>query len=279
MRGTATLEVRDRTQEGDRWVSARVKTALVAGAGVLAILFFGGELLFALLVAATAAIGAREYVALAGGGSEKLEALFVPLWAGVVALGFLAPSGELPGELLGLGAFLYFGVSIIDLGPREDTLRRWAAAVGAWVVGGLFLGHMVRIRSYGVAPVVFLSAIVWTGDTAAYYVGRAVGSRPLAAAVSPKKTVEGAVASVAGGALAAFVLALFLPLPHGAFASLLLGVVLNLAAQTGDLAESLLKRCAGVKDSGALFPGHGGMLDRADAFLFAAPLYALLLRL
>jgi phosphatidate cytidylyltransferase len=137
----------------------------------------------------------------------------------------------------------------------------------------------VLLRSHGVAPVLFLAVLIWSGDTAAYYAGRAFGTRRLAPAVSPGKTVEGAVASVGASAVAAFLLAFFLDLPHGPFASVLVGIAVNVAAQLGDLAESLVKRCAGVKDSGTLFPGHGGMLDRADAFLLAGPVYALLLRL
>ena len=111
--------------------------------------------------------------------------------------------------------------------------------------------------------------------TAAFYGGTAFGAHRLAPAVSPKKSVEGAVASAA----TALFLGLVLPLPHSAGTSLGLGVALDVAAQTGDLAESLLKRCAGVKDSGSLFPGHGGVLDRVDSFLLALPLYASCLQL
>jgi phosphatidate cytidylyltransferase len=122
--------------------------------------------------------------------------------------------------------------------------------------------------------VVYVLAVVWAGDTAAYYVGTAFGAHALAPSVSPKKSVEGAVASLVAGALAAGVVGLLLPLPHSVGASVALGLVLNAAAQLGDLAESLFKRCAGIKDSGDVFPGHGGVLDRIDGFLFVLPLYA-----
>jgi phosphatidate cytidylyltransferase len=112
------------------------------------------------------------------------------------------------------------------------------------------------------------------GDTAAYYVGTAFGTHSLAPSVSPKKSVEGALASLAAGTIGAAFIALILPLPHSFWTSLVVGVGLNAAAQVGDLAESLIKRCAGVKDSGTLFPGHGGVLDRVDGFLFSLPLYA-----
>ncbi|MBI5441554.1 MAG: phosphatidate cytidylyltransferase [Deltaproteobacteria bacterium] len=260
-------------------MSARVKTALIALPVVLAVLFFGGRILFGLVIAAVAVLGAREYAGIAGGGGNALDDVFVPLWAGVLVLGFLAPSTELPGELLALGSLVYLAVWIMGKGPGEDTLRRWASTLGAWVFVGLFLGHLVWVRSHGVGPVLFLSVLIWTGDTAAYYVGSAFGRRKLAPAVSPGKTVEGAAASVVASALMAFFLARVLELPHAPAASLFFGVAINVAAQLGDLAESLLKRCGGVKDSGALFPGHGGMLDRVDAFLLAGPVYALFLRL
>jgi len=258
-------------------VNPRVRTALIATPVVLAILFLGGKLVFALLVAVIAALGAREYLELAAPGTAGFEAVLVPVWSALVVLGFLGSSAALPGGILALGALVYFGIWIAGPGPTEETFRRWSAAAGAWVLVALFLGQLVRVRAVGMWPVFFLAAIVWSGDIAGYYVGSAFGRRLLAPKVSPKKTVEGALASVLAGAGVALLFALLTPVPHSPAGSLLLGIALNAAAQIGDLAESLLKRCAGVKDSGSLFPGHGGVLDRVDAFLLSAPLYALLL--
>lgn len=260
-------------------MSQRVKTGLALLFGFLAVLFFGGDVVFALAVAALAAVGAREYQTMLAPAANPVEAAFVPLWAAAVVLGFLARSGAVTSAVLGVGAIVYFAGWIAGPGPGPDTLRRWGAALGAVVFVGVFLGHAVWVRRHGFGPVLFLGCVVWAGDTAAYYAGTAFGTHPLAPAVSPKKSVEGAAASVAASAAIALVLGLLLPLPHGAAASLALGVVLNVAAQLGDLAESLLKRCAGVKDSGSLFPGHGGVLDRVDGFLLALPLYASYLQL
>jgi phosphatidate cytidylyltransferase len=258
-------------------VNDRVKTASLALLFVLAILLFGGKVLFALLVAAAAALGAREYASLVGDGESSLEGLFVPLWAGAIVLGFLSSSPQVPGGLLALGSLVYLAAWIAGPGPTPHTLRRWGGVLGAWVLVAYFLGHLVQVRSYGISPVLFLAGVIWIGDTAAYYGGTRFGRRLLAPAVSPKKTVEGTVASALVSAALAFGLGLVLPLPHSALGCVAVGLVLNVAAQLGDLAESLVKRCAGVKDSGDLFPGHGGMLDRADAFLLASPLYALFL--
>jgi phosphatidate cytidylyltransferase len=142
--------------------------------------------------------------------------------------------------------------------------------------------------------VLFTLLVVWAGDTFAYYVGRAFGRIPFAPRISPKKTWEGALASVAGSIFFALLLTRFAPgiasglakfhlltAPSG-FAQISYWVVvavavsLNVAAQAGDLLESMMKRGAGIKDSGSLLPGHGGILDRIDALLFAAPVALLL---
>jgi phosphatidate cytidylyltransferase len=118
--------------------------------------------------------------------------------------------------------------------------------------------------------------VVWVGDASAYFVGRAVGRRQLAPAVSPGKTIEGALAGLAGSGAAGALLggwaAETLATPQlSAWVGLSLGVVVGTASQVGDLAESVLKREANVKDSGRLLPGHGGVLDRIDSLLFAFP--------
>src|SRR5262249_51590876 len=115
----------------------------------------------------------------------------------------------------------------------------------------------------------FTLVITWVGDTAAYFVGRAIGRHPLAPHLSPKKTWEGAVASLLGSLLvgAAFWRSIYAPLE----VLLTMAGVGNLAGQVGDLLESAYKRSAGVKGSGGLLPGHGGVLDRIDALILAIP--------
>jgi phosphatidate cytidylyltransferase len=257
----------------------RVRTAFVVGPVFLAVLLFGGPVLFAFLVAGLAAVGAGEFRRMAAPEASATEHLLVAAWGAVVVLGFLCRASQAPGLLLALGAFGYLGAWVCGPGPKPEVLRHWSGALGSWVLVAFFLGHAVWVRAHGVSPVVFVLAIVWAGDTAAYYTGRAWGRRPLAPSVSPKKTVEGAVGGLAAAVAVAGGLGMALPLPHGVSASLCIGLLLNPVAQMGDLIESLIKRCAGCKDSGTIFPGHGGVLDRVDAFLFVLPAYAGILSL
>ncbi|MDW7710125.1 MAG: phosphatidate cytidylyltransferase [Deferrisomatales bacterium] len=257
----------------------RVKTALVLGPLFLAVLFLGGVAVFAVVVALAAAGGAWEARRLFCPEANPLEEAFVAAWAGVIVLGFLSGSAAVPGGLLALGVLLYLGGWAFGPGPTAETLRRWGAVAGAWLLVAFFLGHAVWVRSHGISAVLFLLGVVWAGDTAAYYTGRAFGSSPLAPAVSPNKTLEGSAGGLVASATVAVLLTVLLPVPHSLGGGLLLGAGLNLVAQAGDLLESLLKRCAGVKDSGTVFPGHGGVLDRVDGFLPTLPLYAAILSL
>jgi phosphatidate cytidylyltransferase len=161
----------------------------------------------------------------------------------------------------------------------RDALARVGVAVFPSLYLGLPIGTIVSIReSRGAAALLLLMLTVIVSDTAQYYTGRLMGRRPLAPEVSPKKTIEGAVGGfLFGGAFFVIAGAWWLPgVPIGLRALLAMAVVaLGIA---GDLFESMLRRSAGVKDSSSLIPGHGGVLDRVDALLFAAPVYYLVLK-
>lgn len=169
-----------------------------------------------------------------------------------------------------------------------------AASVFAFTYIALPMGMLVQLRQQwaGAFYLLYLLLVVWAGDILAYFVGKSIGRHLMAPRISPKKTWEGAAASLVASVGVGWVLFHYaLPLSSallraglierrdGMFALeppamgpvILLTIVLNIAAQLGDLVESLIKRGAGVKDSGAILPGHGGMLDRIDALLFAAP--------
>jgi phosphatidate cytidylyltransferase len=135
------------------------------------------------------------------------------------------------------------------------------------------LSHLTLLRGlpHGKRLIFYLLLLVWSGDTGAYYAGSLLGTHPLAPMISPKKTIEGAVGGLGASLIASYVAyRTFLPL-LGAHDWIMLGVLLAIVAQIGDLCESMIKRGVNVKDSGTLLPGHGGLLDRLDGVMFAAP--------
>lgn len=160
-----------------------------------------------------------------------------------------------------------------------DAVASVSAAALPLLYLGIPLGSMVAIRERRGAQVLFLMMLtVFVSDSAQYYTGRAFGRRPLAPAISPKKTIEGAVGGFIFGGLFFTAVGAWWLTTVPAAARVVIGVAIVIAGIAGDLFESMLKRSAGVKDSSALIPGHGGILDRIDALLFAAPLYYIVLK-
>jgi phosphatidate cytidylyltransferase len=264
----------------------------VAAVGVplaVALIYYGGWALGALL-GLVAVLGARELYAIAW----KREV--APFAAGgmAVAAAFIIVATARPSAAATAGTFWVLAIgSTIGLlawaiWARGVEGRPLAAAAitifGAMLTGGtlaygIFLRHLppdTAVRWLGAALVGYPVALTWSSDTAAYFVGRALGRRKLIPSVSPGKTVEGSIggllaATLAGALFGAFIFQRALGVPIGAVAGAAGGMLISVAAQVGDLAESLLKREAGVKDSGALLPGHGGVLDRFDALFFTLP--------
>jgi phosphatidate cytidylyltransferase len=275
----------------------RVITALVLVPIVLVLVFLGPrwQWLFTLAVAAVAALAGWEYMALSRrcGANPPRIATMVALLA-LFAVNFEWPdlTPALFG-ILGLGLLVY----CTFFKPVAETIADASASIFCLLYTGLTLIALPSLREQANGPslLVFLLCVVWTGDTAAYYAGRAWGHHKMAPSLSPGKTWEGAIASVAGSVVIAAVLvslstvmqepsnsavlswlertfpSAVLSYPDEMWYWLGLAAIINVAGQVGDLAESALKRSASVKDSGTLLPGHGGMLDRIDALLLAGP--------
>jgi phosphatidate cytidylyltransferase len=167
------------------------------------------------------------------------------------------------------------GAGCIALGsrrPLNESLPALGTSAGGLVLVALPMSYIVRIHGVerlGPRLLLFLLCLIWVGDTLAYYVGRAIGRLPMAPVISPKKTWEGAAANLIGSVLVAWPFAGWLGVELTQLMSV--AAIANIAGQIGDLVESSYKRGAGVKDSGTLLPGHGGVLDRIDSLIFAAP--------
>ena len=250
----------------------RVVSGVVLIAIAVAVVWFAPPIVFFGVVELLLALAFIEYAQLAKAGG-------VPIPVGPAGVATVVASVG-PLDVVLLAAFVALAaITLTSWRGERDALARAAAAVFPMLYLGLPIGAMASLRALRGREALFLLMLtVMVSDTAQYYSGRAFGKRLLAPAISPKKTVEGAVGGFVCGALIMTVVgAWWLPqlaLPFRA----LLGVALVALGIAGDLFESMLKRSAGVKDSSAIIPGHGGVLDRIDALLFAAPVYYIVLK-
>jgi phosphatidate cytidylyltransferase len=286
-------------------VLKRIATALVLIPIVLALILRAPVPALAVVAAVVALLTIHEFLNLTESyGVKPLRwptYLFTGLFFLVVAI---SAGGETP--LAATGKFLIalgFGAAIAPFLFLTIVMRRGelhsgypaaAAAVFAFTYIALPMGMLVQLREQaaGAIYLLYLLLVVWAGDIFAYFVGKSVGRHLMAPRISPKKTWEGAAASLVASLAVGWLMFRhaeqisstllhygLITRPGGMYGLeipdmgpvIVLTIILNVAAQLGDLVESLIKRGAGVKDSGAILPGHGGMFDRIDALLFAAP--------
>jgi phosphatidate cytidylyltransferase len=263
-------------------LTIRLATAAVMVPLLLLLLFLGpawGWLIFLLLIGV---IGGWELFSMTFPGDHVARAIgIVFTWAVTLGIWFVI---ERPLILLTVMVLLPFASVLLALwrlqGVEPAALRLMSGTFGPmWLGAGLGCIALVRAvaGADGAAFVVFSLVLAWIGDTGAYFVGRAFGKHKLYEKVSPKKTVEGAIggvlATIAGAVITRFSILHSLPIRD----AVMLGAVGGTLGIAGDLGESLLKRSVGVKDSGGILPGHGGMLDRIDAVLITAPITLLYL--
>lgn len=271
----------------------RVLTAAILVPVVLLLVLKGSLLWITLASAVIAGLAAWELLGLAEASGARTPRIAVMASIAVLFLclyrarEYLAPT---------LSALSFFLLLVCVFRARPGTLAGVLFDASSSIFALLYCGlAMCAIPAMatgenGPSLLVFLFLAVWTGDIAALYVGRYFGRKKLSPTLSPNKTWEGAIASVCGSLLVTACLLLFttelarrgvewLTFPGSILRWLLLAILVNVAAQTGDLVESAIKRGASVKDSGTLLPGHGGVLDRIDALLLAAPVlwYVLLM--
>jgi phosphatidate cytidylyltransferase len=258
----------------DRNLASRVGTAAVALPALLAVFFLGPRVLGVGLIALACLVALHEFGALM---AARGYAPFPAVGPVVLGLGFLEVVARGEGvPLLPLALVVTLSAALRAADNMPESITRAAIVLlGALYLGGLG-GSMAGLLLFAPASegpwrLVFLLAVIMTADTTAFFGGKLWGRRKLAPVISPGKTVEGGIAAFAGGIPAALLVRAWglpdMPVAH----AVLLGALISMLGLVGDLGESLLKRWAGVKDSGALFPGHGGMLDRLDSLIFAAP--------
>ncbi len=253
---------------------AREITALVAAPAAIWITGWGPVWLFNATMALICVLAMYEFLALG-----KAKGYDVPVVLCIVIMLLIMGAfilDDLSVELGMFAALLIIPASyVMTSKPLEDSLPSSAVAVLATTYVGMLGGSLIRLHNdfpEGYKLVFFLLLVVWIGDSGAYYVGKQFGKHKLSPRISPKKTIEGLIGGMTASVIAAIVTHYTFfpkfPLLHAIIA----GVLLSFAGVIGDLAESMWKRSAAVKDSGTLLPGHGGFLDRFDSILFTAPI-------
>ena len=269
----------------------RLVSGVILAVAALAAILFLPIVALRVLAVAVAGLAAHEYLRIAERSEEREGPYFAPSrmeaarsvlsqTVGValtVALAVvIAWQLDVSVELLLFVALVWVVFDVLACGTH---IQRAAAVIVAPLYAGAPLGMLAVVHAtHGWRATLMLIATVIVSDSSQYYVGRSLGRRPLAPSISPKKTVEGAIGGLVVGTAFA-VLAGTRLFPDATIAGLvLLGAAIVVLGICGDLFESRLKRAAGMKDSSALIPGHGGILDRIDALLFAAPAFYMYLR-
>ncbi|HET6460209.1 MAG TPA: phosphatidate cytidylyltransferase [Syntrophales bacterium] len=251
-----------------RWISG-----LIAAPLLFAIIFYGSEAVFAafiIMVIEGAVVEYNRMVFNEGFVREKLQGLVIALLIPIAAF-----SGDLR-VVLAVIAFSMLGTFSLSLAGRNGHLID-VVSVSKVVLGFIYIpfmaSHFILLRHTddGIMWIFFILIMAFCGDIAAFYVGRSMGKRKLMPLISPGKTVEGAVGLLIGSTVGCVLFQhFFLPgLPI--FHAVVLGLSGGIIGQLGDLCESVIKRASGVKDSGSLVIGHGGLLDRLDCLIFIAP--------
>jgi phosphatidate cytidylyltransferase len=265
----------------------RTITACIAIPLISTLIYRGSERIFFMVVVITAGLSLYEFFTMGFSPKRRfvkvlslclglLTLVVINYYQNYITFGYTRGMNFL---LPGFYALITSTICILSLMqlihyPKNSILRTELHGV-LFGIGYicLFLSFLLFIRGHtaGVQWIFFILCILWLGDSGAYFVGKAIGRRKLLPAISPNKTVEGAAGGIVASLLTGFACkSIFLPELPGVHC-FFLTLAIALAGQLGDLCESSFKRIRGVKDSGTLLPGHGGMLDRIDSLLFAAP--------
>jgi phosphatidate cytidylyltransferase len=251
----------------------RIITGVIAAAFFLPIVIFGG-LPFILLTYVLATIGLFELFRMKNINLLSFQALtgFLLLWAFLLPTERSLPVGKM--ELLLIAVLLLLTYTVVT--KNKFTFDEAGFVLLATLYVGIGFHYFIETRLAGLHYIFYTLFIIWATDTGAYFIGRAIGKRKLWPEISPNKTIEGSLGGIVSALIVAAVYYAMADFDQTLTSLLVMTVVLSVFGQIGDLVESAFKRHYGVKDSGKILPGHGGILDRFDSLLFILPLLHLL---
>ena len=247
------------------------------------LIVYWGDWFYLLLVSVAVVMMQVEYCGLAQHFTEKMNPVMPALLTGVFCLlayflPTLAKTTSASTVIFSYFTFVFiyvFAESIFRGKVAGELLAATLKLTGILTIGWVLGYHLILLRNaelIGRQLIFLLAGIVWCSDTGAYLVGKAFGKHKLGTPVSPRKTIEGTIGGLVVGTLASFVLSTILLKETLAWGdAVFIGLLLSVLGQLGDLSASLMKRTAGVKDSGQVIPGHGGFIDRCDSLIFSAP--------
>jgi len=258
----------------------RIIVALIFGPLIILISYLGGYWLFG-MVMLFALIGIIEFMIGSGTKPSMLQFwLTLVFTAGILTASMLLSFSS--GFMILAGYFILLGVvaAVRNTAPSELFKEQSFMIWGVAYIGLLypFVYHVRNLSEVGGDWMLFMFGTLWLSDTLAMFVGKAMGKRKLAPTVSPNKTVAGFFGGMTGGIIVALILGFWRLSMVDFYIPIIAGVIVSLIGQLGDLVESCWKRAIGIKDSSAIIPGHGGVLDRFDSLLFAAPVLFLFLK-
>lgn len=250
----------------------RIITGILAGILFLGVAIIGG-MAFTILAVIMAIVGLSEFLRM-----KKIAPYSFPGVIGFILVIFIVPSvpfATIPASDMFLVAFLILLVyTVLSNNGFHFDKAAFVILSALYVTFGFH--YLIVARADGTAVLFFILFILWSTDSGAYFTGRAIGKRKLWPLISPKKTIEGTVGGIIVALVIAMLFQLLFPVYESMAVALIAALVISVFGQLGDLVESAFKRHYGVKDSGSILPGHGGILDRCDSWLFVLPILHLL---
>jgi phosphatidate cytidylyltransferase len=257
----------------------RILTAVIGLPLLITIIWFG-EPWFALLIAAMAGIAGWEFYGMASRLKIQPLTYFGIVWVLLTVVSPVCPYPSVLTILITLSIIISL-IWLLFRHPRDQAFTNWAWTMAGILYIGWMLSYWIKLRGLetGKELVFFAMFTTFANDTGAFFIGKTWGKRALYPSISSGKTWEGAIGGLACSLAAVFIINAIFKLPFSYWQIAVAGLIVSIFAQLGDLAESLLKRNAGVKDAGKLVPGHGGILDRLDSLIFTGVIVYLLVEL